>query len=57
MGYKAFVVAVDREACAWYKEELDIRLREEYSKVVYSSFYNDPEHLKNTIFQKKKRKE
>ena len=23
MGYKAFIVAVDREACALYKEELD----------------------------------
>ncbi len=46
MGYKAFVVAVDREACVLYKEELDKHLPEEYSKVVYSSFYNDPEELK-----------
>ncbi len=46
MGYKAFVVAVDREACALYKEELDKHLPEEYSKVVYSSSNNDPPELK-----------
>ena len=52
MGYKAFVVAVDREACALYKEELDKYLPTEYSEVVYSSFYNDPDELKNTCFLK-----
>lgn len=41
MGYKAFLVAVDREACALYKNELDKHLPEEYSKVVYSPFHND----------------
>ena len=45
MGYKAFVVAVDREACALYKEELDKYLPPGYSKVVYSPFYNDPPEL------------
>ncbi len=45
MGYKAFLVAVDREACALYKEELDKHLPPEYSKVVYSPFYNDPAEL------------
>ncbi|HPC77078.1 MAG TPA: HsdR family type I site-specific deoxyribonuclease, partial [bacterium] len=45
MGYKAFVVAVDREACALYKEELDKYLPPDYSKVVYSPFYNDPPEL------------
>ncbi|HOQ31009.1 MAG TPA: HsdR family type I site-specific deoxyribonuclease [Candidatus Hydrogenedens sp.] len=45
MGYKAFLVAVDREACALYKEELDKFLPSEYSKVVISSFYNDPTEL------------
>lgn len=39
MGYKAFLVAVDREACALYKNELDKHLPEEYSKVVYSPFH------------------
>jgi type I restriction enzyme R subunit len=39
------VVAVDREACALYKEELDKYLPPDYSKVVYSPFYNDPPEL------------
>jgi type I restriction enzyme R subunit len=41
MGYKAFLVAVDREACALYKSELDKLLPEDYSCVVYSPLYND----------------
>jgi len=45
MGYKAFMVAVDREACALYKEEFDKYLPPDYSKVVYSPFYNDPPEL------------
>ena len=45
MGYKAFLVAVDREACALYKAELDKHLPEEYSTVVYSPGYNDPPEL------------
>ena len=45
LGYKAFLVAVDREACAKYKEELDKLFPSEYSKVVYSSGYNDGELL------------
>jgi type I restriction enzyme R subunit len=36
MGYKAFVVAVDREACVKYKAELDKHLPPEWSKVVIS---------------------
>src|SRR5437667_3566434 len=36
LGYKAFLVAVDREACALYKEELDKILPPEYSEVVYT---------------------
>ncbi len=46
LGYKAFLVAVDREACALYKEELDKLLPPEYSKVVYSKNQNDDELLK-----------
>jgi len=46
MGYKAFLVGVDREACALYKEELDKYLPENYSRVVYSPGYNDPPELK-----------
>jgi type I restriction enzyme R subunit len=45
MGYKAFLVGVDREACALYKQELDKYLPTDYSQVVYSPFYNDPEEL------------
>jgi type I restriction enzyme R subunit len=36
MGYKAFVVAVDREACVLYKEALDRHLPPEWSRVVIS---------------------
>jgi len=46
MGFKAFVVAVDREACSQYKEALDRYLPPEYSKVVYSPGINDSETLK-----------
>lgn len=45
MGYKAFVVAVDREACARYKGLLDQYLPPEYSTVVYSPAQNDTEEL------------
>ena len=45
MGYKAFLVAVDREACAFYKEALDRYLPPEYSAVVISKNYNDPPEL------------
>lgn len=45
LGYKAFVVAVDREACATYKEELDKYLPPDYSAVVYSQAQNDPEYM------------
>jgi type I restriction enzyme R subunit len=46
LGYKAFLVAVDREACALYKEALDRYLPPEYSAVVYTSNYNDSKLLK-----------
>ena len=45
LGYKAFLVAVDREACTFYKEELDKLLPTRYSEVVYSGAHNDAEHL------------
>lgn len=45
MGYKAFLVGVDREACALYKKELDKLLPEDYSEVVYSKGHNDKELL------------
>lgn len=46
MGYKAFLVAVDREACCFYKEALDRYLPPESSAVVISAGHNDPPHLK-----------
>jgi type I restriction enzyme R subunit len=41
LGYKAFVVAVDRETCAKYKIALDRYLPQEWSEVVYSKNVND----------------
>ena len=46
MGFKAFLVAVDREACALYKAALDRHLPSEYSEVVYSPSHQDPEAMK-----------
>ncbi len=45
MGYKAFLVGVDREACALYKEALDRFLDPEESAVVISKGQNDPPHI------------
>jgi type I restriction enzyme R subunit len=36
LGYKAFLVAVDREACALYKQALDRHLPAEYSIPIYT---------------------
>lgn len=36
LGYKAFLVAVNREACAKYKKALDKRLPPEWSEAVYT---------------------
>jgi type I restriction enzyme R subunit len=41
LGYKAFVVAVDREACAKYKRELDKYLPPIWSEAIYTSNVND----------------
>ena len=46
MGFKAFLVAVDREACALYKTALDKYLPPEYSEVVYSEDTRDSEAMK-----------
>lgn len=46
LGYKAFVVAVDRPACAKYKKALDRYLPPQYSAVVYTADYNDTAELK-----------
>ncbi len=46
LGFKAFIVAVDREACALYKEAIDKYLPPDYTKVVYTRNYKDSELLK-----------
>jgi type I restriction enzyme R subunit len=46
LGYKAFLVGVDREACAHYKKALDQFLPPEYSEVVYTGSNNDSKLLK-----------
>jgi type I restriction enzyme R subunit len=60
LGYKAFLVGVDRPACAMYKKALDKFLPPEYSEVVYTGNNNDTEDLKayhhNTVKEKEIRK-
>jgi len=46
MGFKAFLVAVDREACCLYKEALNKFLPEEMTRVVISAAHNDSELLR-----------
>jgi type I restriction enzyme R subunit len=57
LGYKAFLVAVDRPACAKYKKALDKYLPPEYSAVVYTGNNNDTEELKNYHIDEKTEKQ
>jgi type I restriction enzyme R subunit len=57
LGYKAFLVGVDREACAFYKEALDAILPPEYSEVVYTGSNNDPVHMKRWHLEESKEKQ
>ena len=57
LGYKAFLVGVDREACALYKKALDKYLPQTYSAVVYTVSHNDPPHLKEFRLADKKEKD
>jgi type I restriction enzyme R subunit len=57
LGYKAFLVAVDREACAFYKEALDAILPPEYSAIVYTGNNNDPPHLKKWHLDEKRERQ
>jgi type I restriction enzyme R subunit len=57
LGFKAFLVAVDREACALYKEALDRHLPSEYSRVVYSPGPNDSAALKRYYLSPDEEKE
>ena len=54
MGYKAFVVGVDREACSLYKDALDKYLPPEYAEVVISHGHNDPAELRRFHFDETK---
>jgi type I restriction enzyme R subunit len=54
MGYKAFVVGVDREACALSKDALDRYLPAEYSEVVISHGHNDPAELRRFHYDETK---
>ena len=62
LGYKAFLVGVDREACAHYKHALDtefdkLGLPPDYSEVVYTGNNNDSALLKEFHLDKKKERQ
>jgi len=57
LGYKAFLVGVDREACAHYKHALDQFLPPEYSEVVYTGSSNDAALLKEFHLDPKKERQ
>ena len=57
LGYKAFLVAVDRSACVKYKKELDKHLPPEYSAVVYTGNNNDSVELKAHHIDEKQEKQ
>ena len=57
LGYKAFLVGVDREACAHYKHALDEFLPPEYSEVVYTGSNNDSALLKEFHLDPKKERQ
>ena len=57
LGYKAFLVGVDREACALYKHALDQILPAEYSEVVYTGNNNDSALLKEFHLDPKKERQ
>jgi type I restriction enzyme R subunit len=57
LGYKAFLVGVDREACCLLKEALDRCLPSEYSQVVISPFHNDlPEIARHHLTEQEERR-
>ncbi len=45
MGFKAFLVGVDRDACCRLKRALDRHLPAEYSRVIISARRNDPPEM------------
>ena len=62
LGYKAFLVGVDREACAYYKHALDAEFDElgippDYSEVIYTGNNNDSALLKKFHLDKTKERQ
>jgi type I restriction enzyme R subunit len=57
LGYKAFLVGVDREACAKYKAALDKYLPPEYSEVIFTGSNDDEPELKAHHIDEKKEKQ
>ena len=57
LGYKAFLVGVDRPACAMYKKALDKFLPPEYTAVVFTGNSNDTEDLKRYHLDQRKERE
>jgi type I restriction enzyme R subunit len=57
LGYKGFLVGVDREACAHYKKALDRFLPPAYSEVVYTGNNNDSALLKEFHLDPKKERQ
>ena len=56
LGYKAFLVGVDREACVILKEALDKYLPSEYSRIVYTKAHNDNQKLKRYYMEEDEEK-
>jgi type I restriction enzyme R subunit len=57
LGYKAFLVGVDREACAAYKEALDKILPPSYSEIVFTGNNSDPPRLKKWHLDQKRERQ
>jgi type I restriction enzyme R subunit len=57
LGYKAFLVAVDREACTFYKEALDKILPPDHSEIVFTGNNKDPAHLKKWHIDEKRERQ
>jgi type I restriction enzyme, R subunit len=55
--YKAFLVGVDRSACAKYKETLDKILPPDYSEIVFTANNNDGPDLKKWHIDEKREKQ
>ena len=50
-------MAVDREACVFYKEALDAIIPPDYSEIVFTGNNNDPQHLKKWHLDPKREKQ